>query len=192
VSYPRIVDTQLTVLSPWVTLVEKAVQFAAGAAPQTYHCVTQADYVGILAITADGMIPIVRQYRPAVEDFTWEFPAGTVDGAETPEQAARRELLEEAGMRADEIVNLGTFIPDTGRVDVGSHAFFARGERVAAPAADAGVEVRWITAAELHAMMRGGEFRFQLHWGIIAAALVHGVCPEIGQVVSGFSRTQSS
>ena len=56
---------------------------------------TQAAYVGMLVRTAGGLMPIVRQYRPAVETYTWEFPAGTLDPAETPEQAARREVVEE-------------------------------------------------------------------------------------------------
>jgi hypothetical protein len=88
--YPRILARQITRLSPWAEGVEKQVLFAPGDPPQTYHCMTQAAYVGMLVRTAAGLFPIVRQYHPAVETYTWEFPAGTLEPGETPEQAARR------------------------------------------------------------------------------------------------------
>ena len=69
--YPRIVRRQTTRLSPWAAVREKHVQFAPGEAAQIYHCMTQAPYVGMLVRTAGGLLPIVRQYRPAVEAYTW-------------------------------------------------------------------------------------------------------------------------
>jgi 8-oxo-dGTP pyrophosphatase MutT (NUDIX family) len=44
-----------------------------------------------------GRLLLVRQYRPPVDGFVLEFPAGLVDAGETPEQAAVREVLEETG-----------------------------------------------------------------------------------------------
>jgi ADP-ribose pyrophosphatase len=179
-TYPRIVATRKTPISPWVTLVEKSVQFAPAEAPRIYHCLTQDDYVGVLAMTGDGLIPIVRQFRPCVEEFTWEFPAGTVDAGETPDEAARRELREEAGLETAELIYLGCFMPDTGRLQVRSHAFFARASRLAAPAPlESGLESKLVTLPELRDMMRTMEFRHQLHWAIYAAALVQGACPEL-------------
>ena len=179
--YPRIVSAERTQISPWVTLVQKSVQFAVGEPPEVYHCLTQADYVGVLAITSEGLVPIVRQYRPCVEDFTWEFPAGTVDSGETPELAARRELREEAGLEAERLVYLGCFLPDTGRLQVKSHAFFAQASAITAPtASEAGIETRLVTIAHLREMMRTMQFRHQLHLAVYAAALVQGVSRDLG------------
>lgn len=58
--------------------------------------------VGVVALTPDGRSAVlVRQYRVAIEDVLLEIPAGIrdVDG-EPPEETARRELEEEAGLRA--------------------------------------------------------------------------------------------
>jgi ADP-ribose pyrophosphatase len=179
-SYPRIVGARRTRLSPWATLVEKDVVFTEGEPLQTYHCLTQADYVGVLAITPDGLVPLVRQFRPAVECYTWELPAGTIDAGETAADAARRELLEEAGLHADTLVPLGAYHPDTGRLDIKSHVFFARASRAEpAPAIEAGLETRFVSCAQLRQMIREREFTHQLHLGVYAAVLVAGVCPEL-------------
>lgn len=179
--YPRVVGKKATPLSRWVTLVEKVVQVKPGDSPQVYHFLAQAAYVGVFAVTVDGRIPIVRQFRPSVEEFTWEFPAGTLEDGETPEEAARRELREETGFDAEEFVNLGCFIPDSGRLQVDSHAFFARSARVVEHhVPEAGVEVRLVTFAELHDMMHATEFRHQLHWAIYGAAMFRGLCSEHG------------
>ena len=75
-------------------IIEREVEFAPGAKPELYHAVGQQDYT-IVARTPDGQIPIVRQYRPALERFTWELPARLVDKGEAPEVCCRRKLLEE-------------------------------------------------------------------------------------------------
>ena len=162
-----------------MTLVEKRVRFDPHEADQVYHCLTQADYVGVIALTRDGLIPIVRQYRPAVETYTWEFPAGTVDPGETPEESARREVREEAGLDVESMMNLGSFFADTGRLQVTSHAFFARSVRSAAEPAEAGIQVKFVTPSELRQMIRSTEFGHQLHLAIYAAALIHDVAAEL-------------
>ena len=174
--YPRIVATTTTRLSPWVTIAEKSVQFEAEETPHLYHCLRQAAYVAVLATTPEGLIALVRQYRPCVEDFTWEFPAGTLEDGETAEDAARRERRDETGLQAETLVNLGCFYPDTGRLQVSSHAFFARAAALSAPrAGKAELETKFVTLAGLHDMMRTMEFRHQLHWAVYAAAMLHGV-----------------
>ena len=58
--------------------------------------------VGVVALTADGRSAVlVRQYRPTIENDLLEIPAGMRDvEGEPPEETARRELEEEAGLRA--------------------------------------------------------------------------------------------
>src|SRR5947207_1816946 len=82
--WPRIRSRRTTAVSPWVSIIAREVEFSRGAAPQTYHAVEQADYISIVALTPSGKIPIVRQYRPALEAFAWELPAGLVDPGEDP------------------------------------------------------------------------------------------------------------
>src|SRR5688572_5872550 len=114
-SKPRILSRTETKVSPWIRLVAKEVQFVPGQDPEIYHSLAQADYISIFAITRGGLIPIVKQYRPAVEAFTFELPAGLVDPGEDPKQTCLRELKEETGLSAESVVLLGSYYSDTGR-----------------------------------------------------------------------------
>ena len=149
-------------------------RFTPDAPPEVYHSITQAGYVAALAVTADGLIPLIRQYRPAVEAYTWEFPAGTVDEGETPAQAMTREILEETGLRTDAVHEIGSYHPDTGRLSLASTGFFARCSRDGRQPVEQGLEVKFVTLQTLFGMVRSGEFRHQMHVALIASAALHG------------------
>jgi len=57
------------------------------------------DTVSVLPVTKDGKIVLEKQYRTPVDTFMIEIPAGKIDAGETPEEAMKREIEEEIGMR---------------------------------------------------------------------------------------------
>jgi len=58
---------------------------------------------------------IIEQYRPPIEKFVVEMPAGLIDEGETPEQAAIRELEEETGYKSEDVVEVTpTIVCDPG------------------------------------------------------------------------------
>ncbi|OLV19992.1 NUDIX domain-containing protein [Deinococcus marmoris] len=63
-----------------------------------WEVIRHADAVAVLALNDAGEMLLVRQLRRAVDAHTLEAPAGLIDGEESPEAAARRELQEEAGL----------------------------------------------------------------------------------------------
>ncbi len=71
--------------------------------------------VGALALDDTGRVLLIRQYRHAVGHQLWELPAGTRDeDGEPPVRTAQRELLEEAGYRAERWLTLADFFPSAG------------------------------------------------------------------------------
>lgn len=170
---PRIVSEKVVPLSPWVKIVERAVEFEPGRAPEIYHSVGQADYVAMLAITPEGNIPIVRQFRPAWGDCTWELPAGLVDPGETPESSCIRELREETGFIARQVYFLGTNAPCTSRLSNRLHSFFVEADSPHPGfKVEPGLEVKNVTRQKLLQMIITGEFPLQLHIGVILRAAI--------------------
>ena len=70
--------------------------------------------VGIVPLTQDNKILMVRQYRYPMEEEMLEIPAGKLSEGEDPFECAKRELSEETGCTAGKYVDLGLIYPSPG------------------------------------------------------------------------------
>jgi ADP-ribose pyrophosphatase len=87
------------------------------------------DFVVIVPFTDDGRIVTIRSYKHGPRRVSLSLPAGLLDGDEEPEQAARRELLEETGYEAAGWERIGSFVVESNYGLNTEHAFIARGAR---------------------------------------------------------------
>jgi ADP-ribose pyrophosphatase len=167
--YPQIKSIHHKRLSPWVTLIEREVILSEGKPPELFHVVQSSDYVTILAFTPDGKIPLIKQFRPAVECFTWEFPAGGIEPDETPEEACVRELKEETGLDVISMKSLGSLYHDTARSTNRAYSFVVQ---ASAPPADfvpeVGLTVTYIDRSELTEKIRNGELQLNANLALLA------------------------
>lgn len=83
--------------------------------------------VAIVALTEEGRICLVRQYRTALGRVTVEIPAGKLAAGEDPLECANRELLEETGMVAEKMAFLTTIASSDGFCDELIHIYMATG-----------------------------------------------------------------
>ena len=107
--------------------------------------------VAIVALTEDGRICLVRQYRTALGRVTVEIPAGKLDPGEDPLEAASRELVEETGMQAEKIAFLTTIASSDGFCDELIHIYMATGLSFSksSPDADEFINVDLVDLREL-------------------------------------------
>jgi ADP-ribose pyrophosphatase len=174
-SWPRITSRTTTRISPWVTLMAREVEFSPGAESETYHSIGTFDYVIVLALTGDGRVPLVRQYRPAVEDFTLEFPGGIIDTAEGAAGTATRELLEETGFPSKTVHLLGVTKNDAGRLGNRVHSYFIETEtQMPNFRPEDGLTIHLVTPSELVDMIVNGIFDAQANLGTLLLAVIRG------------------
>ncbi len=112
---------------PWATLRSDRCQMPDGHIVESYYVLEYNNWVNAVAITEDNKILMVKQYRHAAEIVSTELPGGVIDGDETPEQALRRELLEETGYQFDDFELLCITYANPSTANNQTSCFLARG-----------------------------------------------------------------
>ena len=102
----RVYDTDVGI---WVCEDEVRAPNGTTAAYTVLH---STDGVGVLPLDDRQRVTLVGQYRYPHETFSWEIPTGSVGEGEPPEEAARRELREEAHLEAGTLTPLLTYHPN--------------------------------------------------------------------------------
>jgi 8-oxo-dGTP pyrophosphatase MutT (NUDIX family) len=174
---PVVVDSRRDYQCPWFDVVVKDVRYPGQPAVRSFYAVEINDWAAVLAVDADGNVPLVRQFRPVVESFELELPAGAIRAA-PPEEVARGELLEETGYEADELVALGSLFTESGRLTSRAWLYFAPDvRRVREPAAqeDEPLELVLMTQAELWEAVASGTFASSGHVAAVGLALMRGL-----------------
>ena len=78
----------------------------------------------VLPVDETGVV-LIRQFRHCADGWLWEAPAGTLNVGETPEQCARREVTEEAGLVAGRLEHVGFVFTAPGFTDETIHLWIA-------------------------------------------------------------------
>ena len=127
----------------------------------TREVVRHPGAVAVAPYTDDGKVIMVRQYRYPFARVMLEVPAGKLDGAEDPMDAAKRELSEETGGTAATWKYLGEFDSTVAIMDERIHLYLAEGLTFSEQHLDEGefLSVEAIPLEELYRMIMAGEIK---------------------------------
>ncbi len=89
--------------NPWMALEDHDVTHPGGKRAMYGVVRMRKLAVGVLPIEADGRVHLVGQWRFPLGRYSWEMPEGGAELGEAPEECARRELAEEAGVHAGKL-----------------------------------------------------------------------------------------
>ncbi len=99
----KVLKSEYLFRRPWLTARRDSVQLPDGTEHPEYYVLEYPAWVNVIARTRDGLFILIRQYRHGLGSTNFELVAGVVDPEDdSPEEAARRELLEEAGYSGGE------------------------------------------------------------------------------------------
>lgn len=111
-----------------------------------FYVIESNDWINIIPLDQEGRIVFVRQYRHGTREITLEVPGGIVDEGEHALDAAVREMREETGYEAEEVVHIGTVAPNPAIQANRCHTYVARKcRRVALQRLEGAEEIEVVT-----------------------------------------------
>jgi ADP-ribose pyrophosphatase len=115
----------------------------------------------VVALDGEDRVCLLRQYRYVGGGWLWELPAGKLEPNEPPQETARRELIEEAGISAARWQSLGSVLSSPGIFSEVLYLFLARDLTPVASAHEGAevIEVHWVPFRQAYAWALDGTIR---------------------------------
>lgn len=151
----------------WFTARKDRCQMPSGKIVDPYYVLEFPNWVNAVALTEEGNILLIRQYRHALGETILEIPGGSIDQKDAdPSEAMKRELLEETGFAFQSLVSLGEISPNPSTNSNLTYMFLATGGRkVQDQQLDPNEEIEVIqySPGEVLELLRENKIRQSLH-----------------------------
>ena len=160
--------------APWISVWMTRVKLANGVVIDDYFEIEMPSWVAIFAVTPEGRVPLVRQYRHGLRAHLLELPAGYIEAGETPDSAARRELREEVGCAAGRFTLLDRYAMLPERSTMMMHIVLAQDAHLIGAQeleATEDISVEWLTLPEVRAAWQSGAIPTASHAAAVARGL---------------------
>lgn len=123
----EIIRSEYLIKRPWLTARRDWLRLPDGMINPEYYVLEYPDWINVTAVTDDGRMVMVRQYRHGMRRSDFELCAGVIEEGESPLEAAMRELREETGYAGGEWTKLMELAPNPSTSTNMCHCFLARG-----------------------------------------------------------------
>lgn len=158
----KTLSSRIAYENPFMRVYEDKATTPTGKDAIYGYCESTDNSAYIVAIDEDGKIHLTEQYRYPLKKSFWEIPAGRIPHDEDTTEGARRELVEETGFQAGEMIHVGTILAVPGISNFTSEIFLARKLTKVSDDLDAddGISAtQAVSRTELRGMIRAGSIQ---------------------------------
>ncbi|MCH8238357.1 MAG: NUDIX hydrolase [Proteobacteria bacterium] len=168
---------------PWLALSVQQVRVPDGRIIDDFYQLALPDFTLVFAATPSGEIIMIRQYKHGAKRTSLTLPGGLVEKGEDPEEAAKRELLEETGYQAESWQSLGSYVVN-GNLGCGKGHFFMAAGAKPVQEPESGdletMEIELLSREQIAEALRSGEVMLLNHAAVIALAMMaEGASEEV-------------
>ncbi len=156
----------------WLSVSEDRVLLPNGTVIDEFHVMHCPAWAAVIALTGDGRLVLVEQYRYGLGGTSLELPAGVIDEGESPLAAAQRELREETGFAASQFRMLVELAPEPSRSTHRAYFFVAQNAQVVGRAQPEATEVMRVQLLSVEDALRSIDSGHIVHAAHVAALLL--------------------
>ena len=142
-------------------------------AEHSFFVLESPNWVNVIPLTPEGKVVMIHQFRHGTERVTLEIPGGMIDADDgDPANSVQRELLEETGYTATDVIHIGTVDPNPAFLDNHCYTYLARGARWQQPPELDGAEdiaVEEVPLADVPGLIANG----RISHALVVAAFYH-------------------
>jgi ADP-ribose pyrophosphatase YjhB (NUDIX family) len=150
---------------PWLTVRKDKCELPNGTIIPSFYVSEYDEWANAFALTKEGQVVMVKQYRHGIGSVEIELPGGVVEAGEDLQEGVERELLEETGYRFEKFEYLGRICANPSTTNNFMHMYLATGgEKIADQHLDEVEEVK--------SLVRNNQMMQSLHVNCILYALL--------------------
>jgi len=160
---------------PWATLRRDRCEMPDGRIKDPYYVLEYPNWSNAVAITEEGKILLVRQYRHAAQIISLELPGGVIEKGENPKDGIKRELLEETGYLFENFEQVAIVYANPATGDNHTYCYLAKGgKKVQEQSLDEheDIIVEQYTIAEVKQLLADNKIAQALHCTNLFYALI--------------------
>ena len=170
----KVISSKYLHKEPWLTVRKEKCELPNGKIVPEFFVIEYPDWVNAFALTEEGKVIMVKQYRHGIGEVGIELPGGVAEKGETPEEAVRREMKEETGYEFKTCEYLGKISANPSTTNNLTHMFLATGgKKTAEQKLDEmeDLELEFMSVAEVKELVRQNKIMQSLHVNCIMYAL---------------------